>query len=148
MKRGSLIGRPFTGHSGGVDAQAVTELDGRPVILSAGRDKTLRIWDLRTGAPVGPPFTGHHGRVLALTMAEQDGRLVPLSAVRSAATTVRFVVSRRQRWTVGRLPSLAETMERCASGSWGVRLWPAGHGPVTTVQSMLSRRPRSTGDSW
>ena len=38
---------------------AAAELDGRPVVISGSSDRTVRVWDLATGAPVGGPFTGH-----------------------------------------------------------------------------------------
>ena len=41
---------------------AAAELDGRPVVISGSDDRTVRVWDLATGAPVGDPFTGHRGR--------------------------------------------------------------------------------------
>ena len=42
---------------------AVAELDGRPVVVSGSGDRTVRVWDLATGAPVGDPFAGHTGHV-------------------------------------------------------------------------------------
>ena len=71
------------------------------------RDRTVRVWDLATGAPVGDPFTGHAGPVSAVAVAELDGRPVVISgsddrtvrvwdlatgapsATRSPATTAR-----------------------------------------------------------
>ena len=58
---------------------AVAELDGRPVVVSGGEDRTVRVWDLATGAPVGDPFTGHTGAVNAVAVAELDGRPVVVS---------------------------------------------------------------------
>ena len=43
------LGEPFTGRPGGVTAVAVGELGGRPVVVSGGRDSTVRVWDLTTG---------------------------------------------------------------------------------------------------
>ena len=49
----------FTGHSGAVNAVAVGEVEGRPVVVSGSDDGTVRVWDLATGALVAGPFTGH-----------------------------------------------------------------------------------------
>ena len=66
---------------------AAAELDGRPVVISGGRDETVRVWDLATGAPVGEPFTGHTGWVRAVAVAQLDGRPVIISG--GDDTTVR-----------------------------------------------------------
>ena len=79
--------RVLTGHIGTVGAVAVAELEGRPVIISASADQTVRMWDLATGTPVGGPFTGHTGAVTAVAVAELEGRPVIISA--SADQTVR-----------------------------------------------------------
>ena len=60
-------------------AVAAAELDGRPVVISGGGDRTVRVWDLATGAPVGDPFTGHGGWVRSVAAAELDGRPVVIS---------------------------------------------------------------------
>ena len=39
---------PLTGHTGGVGAVAVGELDRRPIVVSGGADATVRVWDLTT----------------------------------------------------------------------------------------------------
>ena len=51
------------GQGGSVGAVATGELDGRPVVISGGSDRTVRVWDLATGELVGDPFTGHSGPV-------------------------------------------------------------------------------------
>jgi WD40 repeat protein len=96
LVRGTPIGRPLTGHglqfllteserrsSGAVTAVAVAQLEGRPVVVSGGRDGTVRVWDLARGSPVGQPLTGHQrslfGGVTAVAVAELEGRPVVVS---------------------------------------------------------------------
>jgi WD40 repeat protein len=69
----------ITGHSGLVQAVAVAKLDGRPVVVSASNDRSVRVWDLATGVPVGSPLAGHGGDVYAVAVGELDGRPVVVS---------------------------------------------------------------------
>jgi eukaryotic-like serine/threonine-protein kinase len=62
LASGTPNGSPFTGHAGWVAAVAAAELDGRPVVISAGWDG-VRVWDLTSRAQVSGPFTGHTGPV-------------------------------------------------------------------------------------
>ncbi len=79
--------RTFTGHTGGVTAVAVGQLDGRAVVVSGSDGKTVRVWDAATGARLGNPFTGHTGAVNAVAVGQLDGRDVVVSG--SDETTVR-----------------------------------------------------------
>ena len=60
LATGDPVGVPFTGHTGGVTAAAVGELDGRPVVVSGGGDSTVRVWD---------PATGGNPRVIRLDVS-------------------------------------------------------------------------------
>ena len=55
------------------------ELDGRPVAVSGGSDKLVRVWDLQTGVLVEEPLRGHAAAVRALALGEFDGRPIVIS---------------------------------------------------------------------
>jgi WD40 repeat protein len=99
---GTPIGRPITGHADWVPTWnlarllptssvvsteptnwvmdvAVGHLEGHPVIVSAGRDATVRIWDLATGDPIGKPLRGHKSYVGHVAVGQLEGRAVIVS---------------------------------------------------------------------
>jgi WD40 repeat protein len=50
LTAGTPIGEPLTGHTGPVLAVATAVLpDGRPVAVTGGVDRTVRVWDLAAG---------------------------------------------------------------------------------------------------
>ncbi|MGW4031037.1 hypothetical protein ACWEFL_17250 [Streptomyces sp. NPDC004838] len=72
---GRTVGRLATGQVG-VTALAFTRLGRRPVLLTAGADWTVRIWDAERRTPVGRPLTGYAGRVATLAVGRLEGRPV------------------------------------------------------------------------
>nr|BAJ19080.1 putative WD repeat-containing protein [Streptomyces sp. SANK 62799] len=63
------------GHSGEVNTVAFAELDGEPVLISGGDDRTVRIWDVRRREQKGL-LSGDMGWVRAVACMTLDGRSV------------------------------------------------------------------------
>ena len=72
---------PLAGHDGAVPAVAAGTLpDGTPVIISGGRDGTVRVWRPADGTPVGEPVEAHRGGVDSVAAgALPDGTPVIIS---------------------------------------------------------------------
>ncbi|MFF4185098.1 caspase family protein [Streptomyces sp. NPDC001691] len=65
----------LTGHSGEVNTVAFAELDGSPVVISGGDDRTVRVWDVRSQEQKCL-FSGDMGWVRAVACMTLDGRSV------------------------------------------------------------------------
>jgi WD40 repeat protein len=85
-----VVGRVLSGgHVGAVTAVTTAVRDGRPVAVTAGEDRTIRIWDLVTGKAVGSPLVGHGQRINSVaTVSDLDGRTAILSS--SVDGTIRL----------------------------------------------------------
>jgi WD40 repeat protein len=85
---GTAVGDPLTGHTSPVGAMAAVEVpDGRTLLATASRDRSVRLWDPATRTTVGEPMTGHTGTVRAMAVVRiPDGRTLLATANRSART--------------------------------------------------------------
>ncbi|MFI5528185.1 hypothetical protein ACIA8O_06445 [Kitasatospora sp. NPDC051853] len=84
--RGALDGAPLlrlAAHQQGVTALAIGR-QPRPLLATAGGDRTVRIWDAATGAP-GPVVGGLAAPVAALAFATHAGRPVVLAGTADGA---------------------------------------------------------------
>ncbi|WP_103349474.1 WD40 repeat domain-containing protein [Amycolatopsis sp. CA-128772] len=70
----------LTGHTGVVRAIAAAEVDGRPVAITGGTDRDVRLWDLAQQYRIGEPLAGHTAAVLAVAATDVDGRPVAVTA--------------------------------------------------------------------
>jgi WD domain, G-beta repeat len=61
----------LTGHTNAVTAVACTQLDGRPVAVTAGDDETVRVWDLQTRLEVDRLDLPSGARALDVTAARE-----------------------------------------------------------------------------
>jgi WD40 repeat protein/type II secretory pathway predicted ATPase ExeA len=137
----------LTGHTDWVLAlAALTVDDGRTMLASGGRDGTVRLWDLATGAPVGDRLSAPDmGWVWALTGVDagatrtllassaRDGRVRlwnPATGIPAAEPLVGHT---------GPVYAVAEVVEdgrpRLASGAddGTIRLWDPATGTLTRV---------------
>jgi WD40 repeat protein len=144
---------------------AVGELEGRPVVVSGGRDGTVRVWDLARGTPVGKPLKprrsprsllwGHDSRlgVTYVAIGDLKGRPVVVSGggdgtVRvwdlARGTLVGEPISGHEGWVgvvaVGELEGRPVIVSR----EWGtVRVWDLARGtlvgePITGHMNQVS----------
>ncbi|MER5224562.1 WD40 repeat domain-containing protein [Streptomyces flaveus] len=83
--------RRLHGHSGPVRDLCATGAGPDPLLVSAGDDGTLHIWDMRTGTPRREPLIGHDGPVWSLALTPPQGTSDgPLVASAGADGTVRL----------------------------------------------------------
>ncbi|GAA0410467.1 hypothetical protein Acor_14160 [Acrocarpospora corrugata] len=73
---GEPLGTPFAGHTGEVLALATATAGELPVAVSAGRDGTVRLSDVRTGAAVGRARTVGALSISAVALGDLGGRQV------------------------------------------------------------------------
>ena len=121
------------GHLNSICAVTVTP-DGKRII-SGSRDKTIRIWDLESGAPIGKPIEGHSNYVTAVAVTPDGKRIIS----GSYDNTIRV-------WDLETGTQIGKTIEghRCVvssvvitpdgkhiiSGSWDntIRVWDLHNG--------------------
>lgn len=79
---GRLVREPVAGPQKWVLSVALSQVNGRPVVVSGGYDGTVVMADLATGAPVGATLKGHRGPVWSVATGLSRGGPVAVSAGR------------------------------------------------------------------
>lgn len=77
----------MAGHSQHVTAICLDHLEDLPIAITAGADRAVITWDLRTGDQLGSAYTGHADPVSALTTGRLGADLIAVTA--GADFTVR-----------------------------------------------------------
>lgn len=78
----------MVGHSQDVTAIRVDRVDNLPIAITTGADRTVIMWDLRTGEQLGNAYTGHADPVAALTTGRFGTDLVAITAGKDFTTRV------------------------------------------------------------
>jgi len=73
MRAGKLLSWPappleWTGHTGAINSVSYSPNGTR--VVTGSYDKTIRIWDVQSGAVVGEPLTGHNGSVNSVVYSQ------------------------------------------------------------------------------
>ena len=110
-----------------VHTLAVGELEGRPVIVSGGFDRTVRRWDLAAHHPLGDALLGHDNWVFAVAVGHCEGRPVIVSgdydgAIRvwDLATGIGYTAPLQVQSSVESLACVGRTC--VVAGSGGIAL--------------------------
>jgi WD40 repeat protein len=73
------VGQPVARHNGAIRAIACVTVAGRPILVTAGDDRSVRAWELDTGRARGVEMTGHTDFIYAVTCTLVGGRPAVLS---------------------------------------------------------------------
>ncbi|MBO3751623.1 protein kinase [Streptosporangiaceae bacterium NEAU-GS5] len=134
-----VTGRTILDRGGGATTLSIGVAGGRPVVVAAGLDGSIHVWDLATGNDVGSPYADA-GAVLAagdlggraVIVSSADGSGDPAIVVRDAVTGA--VVSGPWHGHTDRISALTITdlggTPIVVSGSWDgtIRTWRLSDG--------------------
>lgn len=131
-------------HEGGVQTVAIGQAGGRDVIVSGGRDRTVRCWDAVSGSQLGSALAGHNDAVTSVAAGRAGGRDVIVSGSLDGTVRVWDAVThepvgeplpghggRVGAVALGRVGNREVIVGGCAEG-W-VKVWDAATGSPVTV---------------
>ncbi|KAJ3897008.1 WD40-repeat-containing domain protein, partial [Lentinula edodes] len=137
---------PLQGHEYWVDSVAFSP-DGTRIV-SGSADKTLRIWNARTGAQIGVPLQGHEHWVNSVAFSPDGTRIVSGSAdktlrIWNARTGAQIGVPLQGHEDPASSVAFSPDGTRIVSGSYDktLRIWDARTGAQIDV-------PLQGHDSW
>lgn len=116
------IGQPLTGHAGLINAAALGSSHGRAIAVTAGTDRTARIWDLAADNPA----TGHTGDIEAVTSRAVHGR--DLAITGGTDTTARI-------WDLRAHRQLGRSLDEHSGSVTAVALGPLGPRTIAATGS-------------
>jgi WD40 repeat protein len=122
------VGQPLTGHAGEICAAALGVVNEVPTAVTAGGDRTARIWDLTA---VNPP-TGHTGNTTALATCADGGRRLAITGGEDTTARLWDLVERRQLGNS--LEGHSGTVTAVAIGRQGARIVAATGSADTTIR--------------
>lgn len=128
---GDRLWGPASGHLDLVEALAIGQVGGRPVVVSGCRDRTVRMWDANSGDCIGRPLGGHRADVDAVTVGPVGDRTIVVSS--SGLTFRMWDAATRKRYGdpikahPARCLVLADGRLYSAGADGAIRVWD----PVT-----------------
>ena len=151
LATGAAIGLALRGHTDVIRALDVADLDGRPVLCSAGDDGTARLWDLRSAQPV--PLDAHRTDVTtsvgtpdraitAVALTEIDGHATLLTGGTDGILRIRDLATGEVHECTGHDRQISEIAVGVVDGdpiaatsSWDgtVRTWRLRDASTTAV---------------
>ncbi|MEU4508136.1 hypothetical protein AB0G05_01450 [Nonomuraea wenchangensis] len=136
---GSELRGPLKGHTRGITALAIGERsDGTRVIVSAGFDKTLRMWSLDTGKLIGKPWWGHYSGVMDIEVTKRaDGS--PVFVTGSTDARMRI-------WNLDTREPIGKPLNACSTCMvYGMAIAKRGDGQRVVISAEVPDLPLAEG---
>jgi WD40 repeat protein/serine/threonine protein kinase len=107
----------------------------QPLLLSASHDRTLRLWDLNSGAEIAV-LRGHRGEIRA-AMFSGDGKTI-LSSANDGTVKLWHVETRKELFDVVRSPHSAEALKLVPHGGSGLLVGARSENRVFSIQAPMA----------
>ncbi|MCI0743558.1 MAG: WD40 repeat domain-containing protein [Gemmataceae bacterium] len=132
--------RTITGHADSISALALSA--DRQFLVSASSDKTLKLWDLRTGL-ARKTFAGHEGNVTSVAFSPDFKWIISASSDRTLK--VWDIVSAKVLQTLSGHAEGINSIALAHEGAWvasasddnSIRLWPLKNGKLDSARETI-----------